>query len=190
MAKLVKVLGSFTVLMLSAGLGAVTTAQATSCPALLKHRHAPLLAGKEESLCRYAGQVILMVNTASRCGYTEQYRDLQTLYDRYRSRGFVILGFPANAFGQQEPGSNAQIAEFCQANFGVKFPMFAKIETVPLTREPLFADLARLSGSPPQWNFHKYLISRDGGKVQAFPSHIEPLSKTLIAAIERELFTR
>jgi len=157
------------------------------CPAILRHRHAPLLAGEAEPLCRYAGHVVLIVNTASRCGYTEQYRDLQRLYDRYRARGFVILGFPANAFGQQEPGSNRQIAEFCEANFGVRFPMFAKIEATPLTREPLFAELARRSGSTPGWNFHKYLISRDGERIVGFASGVEPLSDPLTRAIEREL---
>lgn len=166
------------------------TAPATGCPSVLQHRHAPLLAGKEDTLCRYAGQVALIVNTASQCGYTEQYRDLQRLYDRYKARGFVILGFPANAFGQQEPGSNKQIAEFCEANFGVRFPMFGKIEVTPITREPLFAELARRTGTAPGWNFHKYLVSRDGTRILSFTSGFEPLSPALTAAIERELAAR
>lgn len=165
-------------------------AAATTCPSVLQHRHAPLLAGKEDTLCRFAGQVALIVNTASQCGYTEQYRDLQRLYDRYKGRGFVILGFPANAFGQQEPGSNRQIAEFCEANFGVRFPMFGKIEVTPITRDPLFAELARRTGTAPGWNFHKYLVSRDGTRIASFASGVEPLSPVLTAAIERELASR
>ena len=166
------------------------TPPASACPSIYQHRHAPLLAGKEDTLCRYAGQVALIVNTASQCGYTGQYRDLQALYDRYKDRGFVILGFPANAFGRQEPGSNQQIAQICEANFGVRFPMFGKIEATPITREPLFAELARRTGTAPGWNFHKYLVSRDGTRITSFASGVEPLSGQLTAAIERELASR
>ena len=122
---------------------------AAACPALLNHTVEPLTGGKAQSMCQYEGRVVLVVNTASECGYTGQYEGLQALYKKYADRGLVVLGFPSNAFGGQEPGSNKKIAEFCQANFGVTFPVFAKVETMPLSKAPVFAGLVAASGAAP-----------------------------------------
>jgi glutathione peroxidase len=163
---------------------AAASAQA-DCARVLDHRFVPLAAEQPVSLCQYDGKVVLVVNTASRCGYTYQYEGLEALWRRYRDRGLVVLGFPANDFGQQEPGSNAQIAEFCSASYGVSFPMFEKLDE-PIRRQPLFAELARASGQPPKWNFHKYLIDRKG-HVQSFDSSVEPDSARLTRAIDAAL---
>jgi glutathione peroxidase len=157
----------------------------TTAPAILNHTLNPLLPGKPVALSQYAGKVVLVVNVASQCGFTPQYEGLETLYKRYQSKGFVILGVPANDFGGQEKGSNKEIAEFCKANFGVTFPMFEKLET-PITKHPLFASLIAKTGQAPKWNFHKYLIDRKG-EVVAYKSDVEPLSPTLVSAVETAL---
>ena len=159
-------------------------AGANACPALLDHKVERLTGGKPQSLCQFEGQVVLVVNTASECGYTGQYEGLQALHKRYGSRGLAVVGFPSNAFGGQEPGSNQKIAEFCQANFGVSFPLFAKIEVNPITRDPVFGRLASVSGKAPKWNFHKYLIDRSGKRVESFESGVEPQSAELVQRIE------
>jgi glutathione peroxidase len=153
-----------------------------TCPAALNHKAAPLLDDKAESLCKHSGKVVLVVNTASQCGFTPQYEGLEKIYRKYAAQGFVVLGFPANDFGSQEKGNNEQIAKFCKLNFGVSFPMHQKLER-PIAAEPLFAGLIAQTKTAPQWNFHKYLIGRDG-KVQTFDSAVEPESKTLTQAIE------
>ena len=163
-------------------LGLATTALA--CPDVLNHVVEPLTGGKAQSMCQYEGKVVLVVNTASECGYTPQYEGLQALHKKYAGQGLVVLGFPSNAFGGQEPGNNKKIAEFCQANFGVSFPVFAKIEVAPLRKDPVFSGLIRLSGADPKWNFHKYLIDRSGKRVESFESGIEPQSKQLVQRIE------
>ncbi len=157
---------------------------AAACPALLNHTVEPLTGGKAQSMCQYEGRVVLVVNTASECGYTGQYEGLQALYKKYADRGLVVLGFPSNAFGGQEPGSNKKIAEFCQANFGVTFPVFAKVETMPLSKAPVFAGLVAASGAAPKWNFHKYLIDRSGKRVESFESGVEPQSAQFVQRIE------
>ncbi len=157
---------------------------AGACPALLNHAVEPLTGGKAQSMCQYEGRVVLVVNTASECGYTGQYEGLQALYKKYADRGFVVLGFPSNAFGGQEPGSNKKIAEFCQANFGVTFPVFAKVETMPLSKAPVFAGLVAATGAAPKWNFHKYLIDRSGKRVESFESGVEPQSSQFVQRIE------
>jgi glutathione peroxidase len=157
---------------------------ACACPALLNHTVEPMMGGAPQSLCQYEGRVVLVVNTASECGYTGQYEGLQALHKKYAAKGLVVLGFPSNGFGRQEPGSNKSIAEFCQANFGVTFPVFAKIDTVPLKNHPIFAGLTRSSGFEPKWNFHKYLIDRKGARVESFESSIEPQSMDLMQKIE------
>ncbi|HPU50728.1 MAG TPA: glutathione peroxidase [Burkholderiaceae bacterium] len=139
-----------------------------------------------QRLCQYAGQVALVVNTASFCGFTGQYQELEALYEKYRRRGFVVLGFPSNDFGQQEPGSNRDIADFCFNTYAVRFPMFAKTTVVGPSASPLYLNLSRQAG-PPRWNFHKYLIGRDGRIVASFPSQVTPLAKPLTQAIERLL---
>ena len=157
---------------------------AGTCPDVLNHSVEPLTGGKAQSMCQYEGRVVLVVNTASECGYTGQYEGLQALYKKYANRGLVVLGFPSNAFGGQEPGSNKKIAEFCQANFGVTFPVFAKVETIPLSKDPVFASLVAATGSAPKWNFHKYLIDRSGKRVESFESGVEPQSAQFVQRIE------
>ena len=157
---------------------------AGTCPVVLNHTIEPLTGGKAKSLCQYEGRVVLVVNTASECGYTGQYKGLQALYKKYADRGFVVLGFPSNAFGGQEPGNNKKIAEFCQANFGVTFPVFAKVDTMPLSKDPVFARLVATTGAAPKWNFHKYLIDRSGQRVESFESGVEPQSAQLVQRIE------
>lgn len=158
-----------------------------ACPAILQHRFGRLQDEKPQDLCQYAGQVVLVVNTASYCGFTQQYKGLEELYRRYRERGFVVLGFPSNDFGQQEPGSNQQIAEFCENTFGVQFPMFVKSHVRGPQANPLFKQLVERTGTTPKWNFYKYLISRDGRTILAYNSLTAPDSATLRRDIERLL---
>ena len=165
-------------------LSATSALAAGTCPPVLNHTVEPLTGGKAQSMCQYEGRVVLVVNTASECGYTGQYEGLQALYKKYADRGLVVLGFPSNAFGGQEPGSNKKIAEFCQANFGVTFPVFAKVETMPLSKDPVFASLLAATGAAPKWNFHKYLIDRSGKRVESFESGVEPQSKQFVQRIE------
>ncbi|NBD19285.1 glutathione peroxidase [Aquabacterium fontiphilum] len=159
---------------------------AVPCPPLLDRTVLRLQDEQPQSLCQYAGQVILVVNTASRCGYTGQYAGLEALFTRHRARGFVVLGFPSNDFAQ-EPGSAREIADFCANTFGVRFPMFSKTVVRGPQASPLYADLARLSGAPPRWNFHKYLIARDGRTVKAYASQVAPQDATLLRDIEQAL---
>src|SRR4051812_25081918 len=154
-----------------------------ACPALLD-RSMPTLLDQPQSLCEYAGKVVLVVNTASECGYTPQYEGLEALYRKYKDRGLVVLGFPSNDFGGQEPGSNKEIASFCVNQYAVDFPVFGKTE---LRKNALYTDLTKASGRAPQWNFHKYLVDRGGNKVQSFDSAVEPSDAKLIAALERLL---
>ena len=158
---------------------------ASSCPALLQHRFDRLQDEKPQNLCQYAGQVVLVVNTASYCGFTGQYKGLEALHARYQGRGLVVLGFPSNDFGQQEPGNNQAIADFCENTFGVKFPMFAKTRVIGPDTNPFFRQLASRTGQAPQWNFHKYLIGRDGQTVRSFPSPIEPDDPALVKELEK-----
>jgi glutathione peroxidase len=139
------------------------------------------------SLCQFSGKVVLIVNTASECGYTPQYDGLEKLYRRYRDKGFVVLGFPANDFGAQEPGSNQQIAQFCQVNYGITFPVFAKTSVVGTKANPLFRELAAQTGKPPRWNFHKYLLDKAGQPIAAFESAVAPEDSRLTAQIEKLL---
>jgi glutathione peroxidase len=145
--------------------------------------------GSAVNLADYKGKVVLVVNVASRCGYTGQYAGLQKLYDDHKDQGFVILGFPANDFGAQEPGTDAQIAEFCSSKYGVTFPMFAKI-TVKGAGKPALYEVLTESADPPGeigWNFEKFLIGKDGNVVGRFKSGVGPADAKLVAAIEQEL---
>lgn len=149
------------------------------------------LQGKKEILSSYKGKALLIVNTASRCGYTPQYQDLQSLYDTYKSKGLVVLGFPSNDFGGQEPGSNQEIATFCQKNFGVTFPVFSKGPVTGESKQPLFKYLTEevepsLRGDV-SWNFEKFLVDKKGVVVARFRSSVEPKSKPVIESIERAL---
>nr|WP_272494084.1 glutathione peroxidase [Stenotrophomonas mori] len=156
--------------------------------ALLDREYRPL-AGKElVNLNReYGGKVLLVVNTASKCGYTPQYEGLEALHQALGERGFAVLGFPSNDFKGQEPGSEEEIQEFCTLTYGVRFPMFQKVHVTGPEATPLYRDLARLSGVAPAWNFHKYLVSRDGRVVAQFPSKVRPEDPELREALEREL---
>ncbi|MFT3953862.1 MAG: glutathione peroxidase [Piscinibacter sp.] len=166
---------------------------AAACPALLARQFPRLQDEKPQDLCQYAGKVLVVVNTASFCGFTPQYKSLEALHARYGERGLVVLGFPSNDFGQQEPGSGKEIAEFCENTFGVKFPMFAKSRVVASAgsaANPLFADLARRSGQWPRWNFHKYLVARDGTAVSSFASEVDPLDKAFLGEVEKLLVAK
>ena len=157
-------------------------------PALLDLEYRPLASKTPVNLNeQQGGKVLLVVNTASKCGYTPQYEGLEALHQRYGARGFAVLGFPSNDFRGQEPGSEEQIQEFCTLTYGVKFPMYEKVHvTGPETTE-LYRRLQAATGVAPGWNFHKYLVSRDGRVVGNWPSKVKPDDPALVAAIEREL---
>jgi len=157
-----------------------------ACPPLLD-RSVESIDERPRSLCEFAGSVVLIVNTASQCGYTPQYEGLEDLYRKYRSRGLVILGFPSNDFGGQEPGSNKEIASFCVNQYAVDFPMFAKTD---LKKNPLYTDLAKATGAVPRWNFHKYLVDRGGRQVLSFETRVEPTDPRLVSSIEKFLAGR
>jgi glutathione peroxidase len=159
------------------------------CPALLNHSLPRLQDEQPNHLCQHAGRVVLAVNTASACGYTPQYEGLQKLHERFASRGLVIMGFPSDDF-RQEPKNNRGVAAFCFDKYGVRFPMFAKSGVVGQTANPFFAALARETGEAPKWNFHKYLIDRQGRAVAAFPSAVDPLDRRLTGRIEQLLASR
>ena len=161
----------------------------SSCPPVLNHKFSNLM-DEPVSLCQYSGKVVLIVNTASECGYTPQYDGLEKLYRRYRDKGFVVLGFPANDFGAQEPGSNKEIAKFCQVNYGITFPIFAKTSVVGAGANPLFRALTTKTGQPPLWNFHKYLIDKKGQQISVFPSAVEPEDKRITSQIDKLLAAR
>ncbi len=164
-------------------LNTALTARA-NCPDLLNQRFAPLKGGETQSLCQYQGKVLLVVNTASYCGNTPQYKGLQALYQTYSARGLVVLGFPSNDFGRQEPGAAADIAEFCERTYRVTFPMFEKSSVRAANGNPLYDQLAALSGERPQWNFHKYVIDRSGKTVSSFGSSTLPEDAQLVRQIE------
>ena len=157
-----------------------------ACPAILQHTFARLQDEQPQSLCQYAGKVVLVVNTASFCGFTPQYQGLEELDRKYRARGLVVLGFPSNDFSQ-ESGSNKQIADFCESTFGVKFPMFVKSSVRGAEANPLFKQLAAQSGTAPKWNFYKYLIGRDGTVAGSYSSVVSPTNRGFVSDVERQL---
>lgn len=169
---------------------APTAASDKACPALLNKTFPRLQDEKPQSLCQYSGQVILVVNTASYCGFTKQYKGLEALYGQYKDKGLVVLGFPSNDFGSQEPGSAKEIAAFCANTYGVKFPMFAKSHVVGDEANPLHAELRKATGTRPKWNFYKYLIGRDGKALKAYSSMTSPDDSELIEDIEKQLAAR
>ncbi|MEN5206109.1 glutathione peroxidase [Stenotrophomonas sp. TWI700] len=173
------------VLLLALGLLVGTSAQAAD---LLDVSYRPLAGKGEVNLAKqYGGKVLLVVNTASKCGFTPQYEGLEALQRKYAARGFSVLGFPSNDFKGQEPGDETQIQEFCTLTYGVKFPMFQKVVVTGPEATPLYRSLATATGVSPGWNFHKYLVGRDGRVVAQFPSKVAPDDPKLVAAIEREL---
>ncbi len=148
--------------------------------------------GSPVDLGIYAGKVVMVVNVASRCGYTKQYKQLQEIFTKYESRGLVILGFPCNQFGAQEPGTESEIAAFCEKRFGVTFPMFAKIEVNGENAAPLYKYLTSdrtpiRDQGPVKWNFEKFLIDRDGKLIGRYRSKVAPDDATVIAAVEKAL---
>ncbi len=178
--------------MAAAGLLLVcaTGAQAAGCPALLDRSMPRLQDEKPQTLCQYSGKVVIVVNTASYCGFTSQYKGLEALYARYQARGLVVLGFPSNDFGSQEPGSNQEIASFCTSTYGVKFPMFSKTRvstSAGADVNPLYAELRKVTGSAPRWNFHKYVIAKDGTTVESYSALTAPDDKSFIERIEKLL---
>lgn len=173
--------------LLIAILAGALPAAANACPALLKHSFPKLQDGSPQALCQYQGKVLLVVNTASFCGYTGQYETLESVYDKYRERGLIVLGFPSNDFGQQEPGSEKEIADFCRTTYGIRFPMMAKTDIAPPKTHPFYRQLIAKAGTAPQWNFHKYLIDRSGTRVASFDTRTKPDDKALLAQLERWL---
>lgn len=174
------------------GLLGLHTAQAQAaqaCPAMLNHTLLRLQDEAPQSLCQYAGKVILAVNTASFCGFTPQYKGLEALHARYQTRGLVVLGFPSNDFNQ-EKGSNKEIADFCENTFGVKFPMFVASSVKGPQANALFRDLIAAGAPAPKWNFYKYLIGRDGQLIDSYSSMTDPDSRSLTLAIEKALYAR
>jgi glutathione peroxidase len=158
-----------------------------ACPGLLQHSFKQLQTGEAQSLCQYQGKVLLIVNTASFCGYTSQYEGLEALHRKYKDRGLVVVGFPSNDFGGQEPGTNKEIAEFCRTTYGVQFPLYEKTTVSDLSTNALYAELAKATGQKPKWNFHKYVVGRDGSAIASFGSGVTPDARELIAVIERAL---
>jgi glutathione peroxidase len=173
-------------LMLNPSDANANPASATCAPAL-SHIFLRLQDEVPQNLCQYQGKVIMVVNTASFCGFTSQYEGLEKVYARYKDKGFVILGFPSNDFGQQEPGSNKEIAEFCKNTYDVKFPMFAKSSVSGKDANPLFKMLISKTGTSPKWNFYKYLIDRNGNIVESYNSLSKPDGKSITSEIEKLL---
>ncbi len=161
------------------------TANASDCSKNLDFTVETLTGNKKVNLCEaYQGKVLLVVNTASKCGFTGQYEGLEKLYSDYQDKGLVVLGFPSNDFGNQEPGSSEEIAKFCRATFGVKFPMFAKTNVKPENASPFYQGLIDATGSYPKWNFHKYLIDREGHVAASYDSVITPENEVLMDHIK------
>lgn len=185
-------MGRLTVLLLLACLMAdpASAQDKAACPPLLDAALPTLTDDTPAPICQYRGKVLLVVNTASQCGYTPQYEGLEKLYKRYKDKGLVVLGFPSNDFGAQEPGSNQEIAKFCEANYGVSFPMFGKTSVAKGAVNPFYEKLAASSGTRPGWNFHKYLVDRRGARALSFDTRIEPSDPKLVKEIERLLAER
>ena len=150
------------------------------------------LQGVPTPLAQFKGKVVLIVNVASQCGYTYQYEGLQALYMKYKDKGLMVAGFPANNFGEQEPGTNVEIGAFCKSKYGVTFPMFSKISVKGADKAPLYRFLTDKTANPKTggeipWNFTKFLVDRDGKVLARFDSAVEPESKEVVAAVEKAL---
>lgn len=177
----------FGALALAIGVGAGALA-GTAQAGVLDHEFRRLAGQERVNLAEaYGGQVLLVVNTASKCGLTPQYEGLEALHQKYSPQGFAVLGFPSNDFMGQEPGTEAEIQEFCTLTYGVKFPMFEKVVVRGSEAAPLFRELAAATGDQPGWNFHKYLIDRSGKVVASFGSRTKPDAPEIVAAIEKAI---
>jgi glutathione peroxidase len=191
MFKSILVLGVVSVLSICAFVCHQTNSVSASSPSILDFKMKDI-DGKDVKLKKYKGNVLLVVNTASKCGYTPQYEGLQATYEKYKEQGFYVLGFPANNFGGQEPGTEAEIKEFCTSKYKVTFPMFAKISVKGADQDPLYAFLTSKETDPEfagdiTWNFNKFLIDRKGKIVARFSSKDKPESEAVTAAIEKYL---
>lgn len=160
-------------------------------PPLLKHEMKSLT-GKKVDLAKYKGKVLLVVNVASQCGATPQYKPLEVLHEKYNEKGLAVLGFPCNQFGKQEPGNDEEVADFCQKNYGVKFDMFSKVDVngdkaADLFKQLTAKDALAKDAGPVKWNFEKFLISKEGKVVARFRTGVEPDSEDVVKAIEAEL---
>lgn len=156
-----------------------------SAQSSLYEMQATRIDGSRENLSDFKGKVALVVNTASQCGYTPQYTELQELYERYKDRGFVVLGFPSNDFGGQEPGSEVEIQKFCSSKFGVSFPLFSKTKVLGEAKDPVYRFLTTSTGGKEVgWNFEKFLVSKDGLVLERFPSSVKPLSPAITEAVD------
>jgi glutathione peroxidase len=177
---------------LSAGPSVALAAEAspTACPTLLQKTFNRLQDDAPQNLCQYAGKVLLVVNTASYCGFTPQYEGLEKLYATYNAQGLVVLGFPSNDFGQQEPGKGKDIADFCFNTYGVKFPMFEKSVVTGKNANPLFQELAKAGGGSPRWNFYKYLVGRDGKLIDSYSSMTSPDGSAIVSDVKKALAQR
>lgn len=159
-----------------------------ACSELLDVKVRTLGGENEVHLCEeHKNKVVLIVNTASKCGFTPQYEGLESLYEKHKGDGLVVLGFPSNDFGDQEPGSEGQIKEFCRLTYGVKFPMYAKTTVKKNNAGTLYKKLGREAGEYPSWNFHKYLINRDGRLVKSYASKVDPSDPTFVAQVKQLL---
>ena len=156
-----------------------------SCPPILQHTFRGCKT-RNPKVCASTPKVVLVVNTASFCGFTPQYKGLEALDSKYRARGLVVLGFPSNDFSQ-ESGSNKDIADFCESTFGVKFPMFAKSSVRGPEANALFRQLAQVSGTTPKWNFYKYLIGRDGKVIESYSSMTAPDDRAFVRELQKQL---
>ncbi len=173
---------------LTAALLSLRPSFAGECPPTLDFDKRRLNSDQQVNLCEaYLGKVVLVVNTASKCGYTHQYDGLEALYRKYRERGLVVIGFPSNDFGGQEPGTEQEIQSFCRLTYAVDFPMFEKTRAARANADPLYRVLGDLAGEYPSWNFHKYLLDREGRLVRSFATVVPPQSPPVIEAIERLL---
>jgi glutathione peroxidase len=162
--------------------------QVDGCPETLNHTVRQLNGEASVNLCKeYLGKVVLIVNTASKCAFTDQYDGLEKLYAKYKDQGLVVLGFPSNDFGNQEPGTEKQVQEFCRLTYGVQFPMFAKTTVKKGDADPLYHTLGDLTGTYPKWNFYKYLLDRNGNIAGTYTSITSPESSSLVDTVEKLL---
>ncbi|MBF0256633.1 MAG: glutathione peroxidase [Gammaproteobacteria bacterium] len=174
------------------GLLGTGPAQAEALPQICTEQsdysHHRLDSDQVDNLCQvFKGKVVLVVNTASRCGYTEQYDDLEKLYARYKDKGLLVVGFPSNDFANQEPGDEKSIKDFCRLTYGVQFPMYGKTRVKGGDADPIYLALAKAAGEAPAWNFHKYLLDPQGRLIGSYKSRVEPLGEQITRAIESAL---
>ena len=166
----------------------VSPVNANDCPKTLDFNLRRLAKSEEVNLCdAYKGKVVLIVNTASKCGYTGQFDGLEALYNKYKDKGLVVLGFPSNDFANQDPENEQNIAKFCRLTYGVKFPMFEKTHAAESNASPIYKTLGGMAGEFPQWNFHKYLLDTNGNLIGSFKGQVTPESKKIVSLIEKHL---